>query len=144
MWNLSRPGIELVSPALACRFLSTEAPVKPYTIHKKQNCPPPGPITPSFSHKSHFLLGLISFWLVMIHLPFPSFKLFPIRASEWIFPLQSRPPVLGRLLPSAGIPGGTHMPHPGLEESEKGGTLKHRWSSGQLCLLSFEVSSQSY
>ena len=51
-----------------------------------------------------------------------SFKLFAIRASEWVFPPQPRRPVLGRLLPSARIPGGTHMPHPGLEESEKGGT----------------------
>lgn len=38
----------------------------------------------------------------MIHLPFPLFKRFPIRASEWICSPQSRPPGLGRLLPSAG------------------------------------------
>ena len=38
MWDLSRPGIELVSPALACGFLTIEAPVKPYMILKKQDC----------------------------------------------------------------------------------------------------------
>jgi hypothetical protein len=29
MWDLPRPGVELVSPALAGRFLTTEPPGKP-------------------------------------------------------------------------------------------------------------------
>ena len=32
MWNLSRPGIELMSPALAGEFLSTVPPGKSYTV----------------------------------------------------------------------------------------------------------------
>ena len=32
MWNLSRPGIELMSPALAGEFLSTVPPGKSHTV----------------------------------------------------------------------------------------------------------------
>jgi len=35
--------------------------------------------------------------------------------------------VLGRLLLLLGAPGGTHVTHPVLEESDKGGASRHRW-----------------
>ena len=33
MWDIPRPGIEPVSPALACRFFTTEPPRKPLIVY---------------------------------------------------------------------------------------------------------------
>ena len=60
-------------------------------------------------------------------MPLPSFKLFPIRASEWILPPHLRHLVLGASFLLQGAPGGTYMPYPVLEESEKGGASRRRW-----------------
>lgn len=64
MWNLSRPGVELLSPAFSGRFLTTEPPQKSYKILNEQNCfriPFTGSTTPSFNSKSHHLVGLVGF-----------------------------------------------------------------------------------
>ena len=48
MWDLSGPGIEPVSPALAGRFLTTEPPGKSYTFFSS--------VHGTFSRKDHMLV----------------------------------------------------------------------------------------
>ena len=66
----SQLGIKPESPALACRFLTTEPPGKltGFLMNKINfRIPLTESITASFNSKSHLLVGLMAFWLVVIH-----------------------------------------------------------------------------
>ena len=131
MWNHSRSGIQPLSLALAGRFLTTEPQRKPYRSVNEQNCfriPLIVSITPSFNSKSHLVVGLLMFWLIMIHhsatsliqtLSFSSLRMSP--------PPSPKAPSTGEAWVPQGAPGVTHMPHLVLEKSEKEPVSRHRW-----------------
>lgn len=142
MWNLPGSGIKTKSPALAGGFIMAE-PQSPTGSCNRQNsvseCPLLG------QSQLHVRVNPTSYWVLwhfdwswFITLLLASFKLFPLRASEWILPLTWDSLVLASFL-LLGSPWWAIL-CPVLRKEELPGV---DGGSSSLCLLSFDVSIQS-